>query len=434
MISSEVKEYLLDFQKKPLTELIERELEVNGPKKIRSIIGPRRAGKTSYMFKKIEELLHSGVNKENILYLNFEDPRLIDINFKEIREIIKIHWQLYPSSTKGKCYVFIDEPQTIDNWEIAIRALHDEGFELYLTGSSSKLLSKEISTSLRGRTFSYMLLPFSFREFLKIKNAEFDISRLSSKERSVLKSFLDEYLEFGGFPEVIMEENTENKIKILNEYFNMIVYRDVVERYHIKNIRLIKWLIKSLTASFSREYSVHKQYLTLKSMGVKTSKNTLYSYLSMLEESVFVFFLPKFDHSLRKGGFSINKAYLCDTGFSKLTGVTNDYGRKMENIVFLELERRRKTLTNISYWKNQQQEEVDFVIHTTGRVEQIIQVCRDVTDTGVMKREIRALIKASDQMDCDNLIVITEDYDSLEEHKGKMVKFVPLWIWLMTGV
>lgn len=434
MISSEVKEYLLDFQKKPLAELIERELEVNGPKKIKSIIGPRRAGKTSYMFKKIEELLRSGVNKENILYLNFEDPRLIDINFKEIRDVIKIHWQLYPSSTEGKCYVFIDEPQTIENWEIAIRALHDEGFELFLTGSSSKLLSKEISTSLRGRTLSYMLLPFSFREFLKIKNADFDVSRLSSKERSVLKSFLDEYLEFGGFPEVIMEENTENKIKILNEYFNMIVYRDVVERYHIKNIRLIKWLIRSLAASFSREYSVHKQYLTLRSMGMKASKNTLYSYLSMLEESVFVFFVSKFDHSLRKREFSINKAYLCDIGFSKLTGVTNDYGRKMENIVFLELERRRKTLTNISYWKNQQQEEVDFVIHTTGRVEQIIQVCRDVTDTGVMKREIRALIKASDQMNCDDLLVITEDYDSLEEHKGKMVKFVPLWIWLMTGV
>ncbi len=433
MISSEVKEYLLDFQKKTPPELIERELEVNGPKKIKSIIGPRRAGKTSYLFKKIEELLRSGVNKENILYLNFEDPRLIDINFKDIREIIKIHWQLYPLSTEGKCYVFIDEPQTIENWETAIRALHDEGFEIFLTGSSSKLLGKEISTSLRGRTFSYMLLPFSFREFLKIKNADFDISRLSSKEISVLKSLLDEYLEFGGFPEVIMEENTENKIKILNEYFNMIVYQDVVERYHIKNIRLIKWLIKSLTSSFSREYSVHKQYLTIRSMGMKASKNTLYSYLSMLEESVFLFFFSKLDQSLRKIEFSINKAYLCDIGFSKLTGVTKDYGRKMENIVFLELERRRQTLTNISYWKNQQQEEVDFVIHTAGRVEQLIQVCRDVTDTDVMKREIRALIKASEQMDCDDLLVITEDYDSLEKHKGKAVRFVPLWTWLMTA-
>jgi len=432
MNPSEIQEYLLDFQEKALPELVERELEVDGPRKIKSIIGPRRAGKTSFLFQKIKELLGRGVEKECILYLNFEDPRLIDINFKEIREIIKIHWQLYPSSTERKCYVFVDEPQNIENWEIAIRALHDEGFELFLTGSSSKLLSKEISTSLRGRTLSYMLLPFSFREFLKMKNAGFDIQRLSSKERSILKNLLDEYLEFGGFPEVILENNTENKIKIINEYFNMVVYRDIVERYAIKNTNLIRWLIKSLTTSFSREYSVHKQYLTLKSSGIKASKNTLYSYLSMLEESVFVFFVPKFEHSIRKRHFSINKAYLCDTGFAKLTGITKDYGRKMENIVFLELERRRQTLTNISYWKNQQQEEVDFVVHAAC-VEQLIQVCMDITDMDVKKRELRALIKASEQLKCDELLVITKDYDSVEEHKGKTIRFIPLRTWLLAA-
>ncbi len=411
--------------------MAKRELEVNSSGKIKSIIGPRRAGKTSYLFQKISEMVASGVKKERILYLNFEDPRLVDVNFKEIRDIIKIHWQLYPDSTEMNCIIFFDEPQMIKNWEIAVRSLHDEGFEIYLTGSSSRLLSREISTSLRGRTLSYLMLPFSFREFLDLKQAGLDPLRLSSREKSKLKGLLDQYLEFGGFPEVILEENPETRLRILNEYFNLVVYRDVVERYKIKNTQLIKWLVKSLTISYSKEFSVHKQYLTLKSKGIKVSKNTLYSYLSMLEDSVFVFLVPRFDYSIRKRELSIHKAYLCDVGYARLTEISRDYGKKMENMVFLELERRKRALTDIFYWKNQQQEEVDFVVQTGGRVEQLIQVSRDVDNMDVMKREVRSLVKASDQLECDDLLVITEDYDSVEKHKGKNVRFMPLWIWLM---
>lgn len=431
MNSAEAREYLLDFQKRELPELVERELKIGKSKRIKSIIGPRRAGKTFFMFQQIKELIRSGEKKESILYLNFEDPRLVDIDFKEIREIIKLHWQLYPSSTRGKLNVFVDEPQNIENWEIAIRSLHDEEFDIFLSGSSFKLLSREISTSLRGRTLSYLLLPFSFKEFLKMKNTSFDVARLSSKEKSILLGLLGEYLEYGGFPEVILEEGSENKIKIINEYFSLIVYRDIVERFKIKNTQLIKWLIKSLTTSFSKEFSVHKLYLTLKSRGVKTSKNTLYSYLSMLEDSIFVFFVPRFDYSVRKRESSINKAYLCDAGFAKLAETSKDQGRKMENIVFLELERRKRALTNIFYWKNPQQEEVDFVIKTSAQVEQLIQVCSDIADIDVKKREVRALIKASKQLHCDNLLVITEDYDRVEEHEGKTIKFTPLWMWLL---
>ncbi len=430
MNTDEVKEYIIDFQKKPLPELIERELELNESKKIKSIIGPRRAGKTYFMYQKIKELIKTG-KKENVLYLNFEDPRLIDVNFKEIREIIKLHWQLYPSSTKEELYIFIDEPQNIINWEIAIRALHDEGFDIFLSGSSSKLLSKEISTSLRGRTFSYTLLPFSFREFLKMKDITFDISKLGSKEKSILLSLLDEYLEFGGFPEIVIEKNNDNKIKIINEYFNSIVYRDIVERYKIKNTQLIKWIIKVLSTSFSKEFSVHKVYLTLKSKGIKLSKNTLYSYLSMLEDSLFVFFVAKIDRSIRKKEFSINKAYLCDISFTKLSEVTKDKGNKIENVVFLELERRKNSLTNIFYWKSIQQEEVDFVIRTGAKIEHLIQVCYDINDIDVKKRELRALLKASKEMRCNNLLVITNDYEAEEKAKGKRIKFIPLWKWLL---
>lgn len=431
METERVREYLLDFQKGELPEFTERALKVDGTRKIKSVIGPRRAGKTYFMYQKIKEIIKSGAKKENVLYLNFEDPRLIDVNFKEIMDIVKVHWQLYPSSTKGLLRIFIDEPQNVSSWEVAARALHDNGFDVFLSGSSSKLLSREISTSLRGRTLSYMLLPFSFKEFLKAKNADIDAGRLSSREKSVLLSLLDEYMEFGGFPEVVLEKSRENKIRILNEYFNMIVYRDVIERYKVKNVSLIKWLIQSLTSSFSKEFSVHKVYLTIKSKGVKVSKNTLYSYLSMLEDSVFAFFVPKFVYSVRKREFSINKTFLCDIGFAKLVGTTEDKGRKMENVVFLELERRRGLISSIGYWKNQQQEEVDFVINTGRRVEQLIQVCSDISSTDVKKRELRALVKAGKELKCKNMLVVTGDYEGEEKSGGAKIRFMPLWKWLL---
>ena len=425
---AEIKEYLLDFQKKELPELVNRELKIEHSKKIKSVIGPRRAGKTYFMYQEMKKALKAGKKKENILFLNFEDPRLIDINFKEIREIIKLHWQLYPKSNPS---IFIDEPQNINKWELGVRALYDEGFDLYLSGSSSKLLSKEIATSLRGRTLSYLILPFSFKEFLKMKKSIFDISTLSSKEKSILLSFLDEYLEFGGFPEVILEENKENKIKTLKEYLDMIIYKDIVERYNVKNTKLIKWLINSLITSFSKEFSVHKIYLTLKSKGVKVSKNTLYSYLSMLEDSFFVFFAQKFNYSIRNREFSVDKAYLCDIGFAKLLEVSRDKGKKMENAVFLELERKKKSLTEIACWKNAQQEEVDFVVKQGRKVRQIIQVCCNIEDLDAKKREIRALIKASKELKCKDLLVITEDKEGEEITKKKKIKYIPLWKWLL---
>ena len=422
-----IREYLIDFQKKEFPQMIERELNVRDSGKIKTIIGPRRAGKTFFLYQKMREMLKKGVNKENLVYLNFEDPRLIDFDFKEIREIIKLQWQIFPSD--GKLHVFIDEPQEIKRWDIAVRALHDEGFDIYISGSNSKLLSKEIATSLRGRTLSYMLLPFSFKEFLKLRGLV-DFKIFSSKEKANLMNLLDEYIEFGGFPEIILEKDKENKNKIIQEYFNLIVYRDIVERYKIKNTELIRWLIKSLINSYSREFSINKLYLILKSKGMRLSKNSLYSYASMLQDSMFAFFLSKFDYSARKKEFSINKAYINDVGFSKILESSKDLGKRMENVVFLELERRRKTFVELYYWKNVLQEEVDFVVKER-KIKQLIQVCYDVDDYDTKKREMRSMLKASKELKCNNLLVITYDEDRNEIIDGKNVRFVSLWKWLL---
>lgn len=432
MNEKNIEEYLYDFQKRTLPFIIKRDLSLAITKKIQSIIGPRRAGKTYYLFQIMQELLDKGVTKSQIIHLNFEDPRLIGIQFTEIKKIIMLHWQLYPEAADAKqLFIFIDEPQNVLQWETAVRGLHDEGFYIYLTGSSSKLLSKEIATSLRGRTLTYTLLPFSFKEFLSIGNNALDLVHISSKEKALLLHALNDYSTFGGFPEICLEKNEEIKLKILNEYFQLVVYKDLVERYHVKNIQLIKWLTKSLSSSFSKEFSIHKLFLTLKSQGLKVSKNTLYSYISMLEDSLFVFLLEKCSSSFRKKEFSINKAYLNDVGYAKLIENSNNKWSKMENVVYLELERRKNTLTTLSYWKNQLQEEVDFVVKNKNKVEQLLQVCYDISDAQVKKREVSALVKASNELKCNELIIITYDVDDKQHLQGKTIKLIPLWKWLL---
>ncbi len=426
MNPSEIREYLLDFQKKELPVLVKRNLRTAFTNKIITIIGPRRAGKTYFLYEQMEDFIKKGVKKENILYLNFEEPRLTGITFKEIKEIIKLHWQLYPETIKSTTYIFIDEPQNVDGWEIAVRGLHDDGFKLFLTGSSSKLLSKEIATSLRGRTLSYLLLPFSFKEFVTTRNINLNMKKLSSQEHSLLLNALHDYTAFGGFPEVVLEDNKEIKLKILHEYLNLVVYRDIIDRYKIRNIQLVKWIIKSLLSSFAKEFSVHKLYLTLKSQGINLSKNTLYSYLSILEDSNFIFTLQKFNYSIRKRELGINKVYLADIGFAHIGENSKDTGRKIENIVFLELIKENRDKQEVFYWKNQQQEEVDFVIKENNHIKELVQVCYDIKNSETKKREIRALLKAGKELKCKNLTIITWDY----EHTAKGIQFIPLWRYL----
>ena len=371
---AEIEEYLVDFQKKSLPGLVEREHSKPLPNKILSFIGPRRAGKTFLLFQIMGELLGAGIPKEKLVYLNFEDPRLFGLSHTEIREIIKIHWKLYPASAKGDIFVFVDEPQNVKNWENSVRSMHDEGYKVYVTGSSSKLLSREIATSLRGRSVSQLVLPFSFKESLALKKISLDRERLGSKDKAILLGALDEYLEFGGFPEIIMQQEKENKLRVATEYFNLTVFKDIMERHKLKNTALAQYLLKTLISASSKEYSVHKIYSTIKSQGLKVSKNTLYTYISFIEDCFFAFFVPRLSFSARKKELSINKAYLCDNVFAKLTETGSDRGKKMENTVFLELLRRKKTLTEICYWKDQQQNEVDFAIKKGGKKKKIIKI------------------------------------------------------------
>jgi len=434
---AKIIQYLRDFQEAPPQKLIKRELAFPDTKKIISIIGPRRSGKTFLFFQTIQSIVEKGIEKERIVYLNFEDTKLAGVKYTEVDDILKLQWELYPKTIGKEIYIFFDEPQNIPSWEKAIRSLHDRNIgRLFITGSSAKLLSKEIATNLRGRTLSYILLPFSFKEFLSFK--EFSIQNFpnfSSTEEAKLKSLLREYLKYGGFPEVVSEAEESVKLKILKEYQDLALYRDIVERHGIKNLFIVKTLINMLFSGFSKEMSVNSIFNSIKSQGIKLSKKTLYNYVTYIEDAIAVFFVKKISASAKVKEFSIPKAYLVDTGFANLvSSFSENIGRIMENAVLLELKRKQSLspLAEIFYWKSQYGKEVDFAVKDRNRVKELIQVSYSIEGKKTKEREVNALLSASKDIKNRNLTVITWDYEAREKHEGKTINFVSLWKWLLS--
>jgi len=406
-------------------EMIERELKIAiDIKFIPSIIGPRRAGKTYY-------LLYLRKHFENPLYLNFEDSRLYGLIYKDLRGVIRIFIENY-----GKPDILLlDEIQNLKGWEIISRELYDlKKYKMVITGSSSKLLSKEIATQLRGRTLSYLLLPFSFREFLRAKRISINLRLLDDIAK--LKGLLKEYLEFGGFPDVVLSKNKE---KILKEYSDLILFRDFVERHKVENLEVAKFLFNFIIQNFSKEVSINSLYNKLKSRNIKVSKDTVYKYISKLEDTVFFFFVKRFSQKVHLRESWPKKVYICDTGLTKIIRFSENIGRLMENLVFLELLRKtnENPLMEIFYFQTKEGYEVDFLIKENLRIKQLIQVTYANDFDEIDKREIRALLHTNElfKQDKPELIIITWDYEDEKElswfgKKGK-IKFIPLWKWVL---
>lgn len=279
---------------------------------------------------------------------------------------------------------------------------------------------------------SILLLPFSFHEFLDARGHKLE-SVQSSDEKIRTLALLDEYLEFGGYPEVALESDNGLKQKLLENYLDLTIYKDIIERHGIKDTLLVKWLIKSIMSSYTKEISINKIYTTLKSQGRKLSKDELYTLASLINDSFFAIYLPRFSYSLRKRE-PTGKAYLCDIGFAKLIGSSVDFGKKMENVVFLELTRRQDVAVEMFYWKTQS-EEVDFVVKKGAKVVQLIQVTKQEKDEKTKDREARALLKASKALDCQDLLIITNDEESIKEHEWYgikcKIKYASLCGWLL---
>ena len=403
---------------------VPEEISVN---KAITIIGPRRTGKTFYLLQKFSKLRKAG---KAALFFPLDDDRIYPPTLDDLSTLVKVFYELFPEAEEK--YLFLDEVQEVENWELFVkRAMERHGFRVYLAGSSSKLLSREIATALRGRTLTFEMLPFSFQEFLRAKGV--GVGRhLSTREEAVVKTLLREYLEFGGFPEVVLIEDRYLKRKTLSEYVDVMLYRDVVERHGVKNLKAVRLFLKLLITSFAKEFSVNRTARYMKGIGVDVSKNTLYSYFDYFEEAYVVFPLRKFSYNLKEIEKSLPKVYIVDTGlinaYSPRPG--RSIGRLMENAVFLELRRRENELY---YFKDERGREVDFLVKEGNEVSGLIQVSYTIEEPETFEREVSALLSASEELGCDNLTIINWERDDVIEMEGKKIRLIPLWKFLLGG-
>ena len=415
------KHVIKEFHESRLPELCERDLVIPNTKKIITLVGARRSGKTFYFYQIIKSLLNSAP-KERIVYINFEDDRLLPLDIKELDILLEAYYELYPENKDKEIYMFLDEIQNINSWETYIRRICDkENAKIWITGSNSKLLSMEIATSLRGRTLTFCIYPLSFREFLRFNNAPPDKNCYYSKERFKIKKLFEKYLAFGGFPEVALERNNlENKI--LGNYYEIMIYRDIVERFAVRNISLLKSLSRFLLTNISSLFSANSYYTSLKGK-IAISKNAIFEYLSYLEEINLIFLVSLFDYSLKKQQANPKKAYCIDNGLRNAVSFkfSKDEGKLAENLVFIELKRREK---GIYYWKNKG--EVDFVVKNKDQSLAAINV--SYTDE-IDEREIKSLLefKKGFKSKTRELMLLTKD----TEKNWQGIKFVPLWKWLL---
>ncbi len=421
-------EIIKDFQEKKLPDMVERAIEypLSTPlKRAVVLVGPRRSGKTYSMFQAVRKIVDSGTSKKRILYVNFEDSRLFGVAVQDLNSMLEIFFEMYPENKRQTTWFFLDEIQLIEKWEGFVRRLIDqEDAQVFVTGSSSKMMSKEIATALRGRSLTYRIFPFSFKEFLKTDNISYG-KYLSSAERAKVINGLREYVEYGGYPEAVIYR--QEREKILREIIDVTIYRDIIERHKVKNSKVLRIFFTALFNS--KEFSIHKFFNFLKSQGIKISKNTLYTYFEYFCDSLIVYPLRKFAYTYKGVEGGIPKIYFVDNGLLYSQGV-RDIGRLMENLVFIELQ--KKYGENLFYYQSLDGKEVDFIIKDNRRIKQMIQVCYNIEDYITKERETKGLLKASKDLKCNNLSIITWDYEGEENTSKQKIVYTPLWKWFLT--
>jgi hypothetical protein len=317
-----------------------------------------------------------------------------------------------------------DRLRNISTLSNGVNRLYEfEDIKIFVTGSNATLLSSEIATALTGRNRQLIVYPFSFSEFLSLRNYTVTEKDFYLREKRVeIKKLFDEYLKLGGFPEILKIQDTT----LLEQYLKDIIYRDVIARYSIRNIKEIK----ELTLFLASNLGTIQSYKNLRDMvGVK-SLNTIKNYLEMLE-NVFLFFkVDLFSYSVKRQIYNPSKIYSVDSALSNSVAFkfSENIGHIYENMVFLELKRRNK---EIFYWKSKRGLEVDFVLKRGLEIEDAVQVCFSLTDKRTRNREIESLLAAKNELNASNLVIITEDEKGEEEIDGTTIKIIPLWKWLL---
>ncbi len=377
---------------------------------IQIITGVRRAGKST--------LAHRALKDKNYAYINFDDERLSNISATSLNDILESVYEVYQNVE----FLFLDEVQNVEGWHLFVNRLQRSGMHLVVTGSNSKLLSSELASHLTGRYNIIELFPFSFQEFLIYK--KFKSDALTTKNKGLLKSLFTEYMNSGGFPEVLKGADA---VQYTTNLFNSIVTRDILFRYNIKHKQTFKDIALYLVNNFSREIS----YNRIKKLFNLGSEHTAKNYVRYLEEAYLVITLPKFSFK-KPESIKNKKNYIIDTSFASAfcSNLAQNSGYLLENMVLLELYRRKQT-ENFDLYYYKKNVEVDFVLYKKQKAETLIQVCYDTADEKTHKREIRALLQASSELRCNTLLMLTPAEKSTIVEDGKTIEVIPVYEWLL---
>lgn len=445
-----IAEKLRDFKIEDFHPIVPRDLDLGKPlpprvgNLVKVIVGMRRSGKSYRLFQEMEALHSSGVSWNQICYINFEDDRLGNITPSVGDEVIETFSSMHPESLDTGLYLFFDELQEMQNWGTWLRRIVDTTkATIYVTGSSSKMLSKEISTEFRGRALDFELLPFSFREFVRARGiAETELlnrnetAGYSTKERLMLSAALNSYLEEGGFP-AIDGLPTPQRVTLLQSYVQRVVSRDVVERHDIARPRVASTLARRLLGNNGKTLSIRKVENELRSAGLATSRVLIGDLLEYFEDAYLVFRVRDFSMSLKENTTSTPKIYAIDPGLAAASSMasTRDDGQRLENAVYLELRRRTVGYRRDSISSCHTKEhgyEVDFVMGDALVHEQyeLYQVTVHMDDDRTIERETRALWELMSEQNLHEGTIIVGNGDEREYHKnGYVIRQVPAWKW-----
>lgn len=442
-----ITESIQNFSLDEFRPIVARDLDLGEPfaprrgNLVKTVMGMRRSGKSYRLFQEIGSLLDAGIAPNRICYFNFEDDRLAPVTPAVGDEVLEAFYALNPAALDEGAYLFFDELQEMDGWGSWLRRVVDTTkATIYVSGSSSKMLSTEISTEFRGRSLGFELLPFSFSEYVRATCPGIPTSAVaySTKDRLILQNALLQYLERGGFPATV-DLTRPHAIMLLQSYVERVVARDVVERHGLFRHNVATALARRALACNAMPLSLHRVEGDLRSVGIKTSRANLADLLGYMGDACLLFQLKQFSYALSERTTAVPKVYAVDPGLAMANAKahTNNLGQRLENAVYLELRRRRGGMrheTICSYHTRDHGYEVDFVVGDVLEQEPygFVQVSADVSDEATLNRELRALWEAMGEAGLlSSTLVVLDGEMHTYERNGMTVLQIPAWRWLM---
>lgn len=414
------------------TQLIARDnpLPLN-EKRIVTIPGVRRCGKTSKMEMAVNSLLADGVDQNRILWVSFDDERLYSMKAEDLNLIIEAYTEMYPEIPMAEVYIFFDEIQLIEGWEFFVMRLFKHYTKnIFISGSNASMLSSEMNSALRGWPDEQETYPLAFNEFCRFRGVPTDSYKESDLAK--LKNAFYDYNVSGGFPEAVLTDSLPKRTKLLQGYFDTMLLRDLAEHYDISNTEALRFFLKRLMVNLTKPTSIRAIHNDIKSQGLKISKDVLYQWGAWVCDIFMFVRIPNYSRSLSKTEGSLPKYYCIDNGLrdAVILPHSDDLGKKLENTVFLHLYRNRTPLDRIFYYQGRG--ECDFAVQRGTEITELIQVTWNMDDDATRRREIDGLREACNEIGCRNLTIVTADTaETVLTSDGLTIKVIPAWRYLL---